>query len=521
MGGSVDAVEQGEPSPPSRFGLRALTWLAVAIGVLASGVRLWSVVRGAGLKGVFGYDDGVYYTGADALIFGRMPYRDFVLLHPPGILLVLAPFAALGRVLRDSTGFAAARIFFMLLGGLNAALLTRIAGRLGLVAAAVAGLFYALWYPSMYAERTTLLEPLGTFGLLVALLLLLWGGRTSARREVLAGVALGLAAAVKIWGVVPLVLVAIWQLRATGWQASSRVAAGAALAITAVCLPFFLLAPDAMVNMVILAQTGRPVSQRSRWGRLAGITSLDVHVSGWPLLPLGLAVLAVAAVFLAAAVSVWRLASARIVAILLMATMLVLMTSPSYFGHYGEFVAAPLALTVAVAAQRLVVWGGGRHKGIRAATMTAVVAPLALLIIAAATTTFGRPAPWGNRTRVEAIGGCLVADVPTALIELDVLSSDLRRSCPIWVDVTGLTYLRDSKHLPGGGPADRLQNAAWQHDLIAYLTSGSAAVMLRPPSDELSPANLRILNALPQLITAHTYRIYGRDPSAAPPKVEG
>ncbi|MDQ1483510.1 MAG: hypothetical protein QOF35_1586, partial [Actinomycetota bacterium] len=93
----------------SARGPSALTWLTVAIAILAFGWRLWSVLRGGGLNAIQGYDDGVYYTGADALVSGRMPYRDFVLLHPPGILLVLAPFAALGHLLSDPTGFALAR----------------------------------------------------------------------------------------------------------------------------------------------------------------------------------------------------------------------------------------------------------------------------------------------------------------------------------------------------------------------------------------------------------------------------
>lgn len=517
----MDAMHD-QVSGPARSprGPSALAWLTVAIAALAFMARLWPILRGAGLDGILGYDDGVYYTGADSLVFGRVPYRDFVLLHPPGILLVLAPFAALGQVLTDSTGFAVARTFFMLLGALNAALLTRIAGRLGLVAAAVAGLFYAVWYPSMYAARTTLLEPLGTTWLLVALLILLWARRTSARGEVLAGVALGLATAVKIWGFVPALIVVVWQLQVTGWRASSRVAAGAALAVVAVCLPFFLLAPEPMIRMVVLAQIGRPASDRSRLFRLARISSLDVHLAGWGHGSLALAVGAASGLVLAAAVCTWRRPSSRIVVILLLATGLLLMASPSYFGHYGEFVAAPLALTVAVAAQRLVDWGARGQRAIRAVTITAVVAPLAALVVAASTITFGRAVSWPDRDMVRAIPGCVFADVPTALIELDVLSSDLERSCPVRVDVSGLIYLRDAQRRPDGQPVNRLDNLAWQRDLIRYLTSGSATVLLRQPSDELSPANLRRLKELPLVAKTRNYRIYSHHTRGVSPRFD-
>src|SRR4051794_34211857 len=109
--------------------------LVVAVALLAAAVRLAAVVAGGGLRGLMGYDDGVYFAGADAMVSGRVPYRDFVLLPPPGILLALAPFAELGRLTSDSTGLAAARLAFIAVGALNAALVVRIASRFGVLAA--------------------------------------------------------------------------------------------------------------------------------------------------------------------------------------------------------------------------------------------------------------------------------------------------------------------------------------------------------------------------------------------------
>src|SRR4051794_2103677 len=156
-----------------------LVVLTACVAVLALTVRLVTVLRGTGLDGVLGYDDGVYYTGAAALVAGRAPYADFTLLHPPVVLLVLSPFAALGRLTSDHLGLAAARLAFMTLGAADAAMVTvlgartlRPAVRQCLPAAAAGGVFYALWYSSVYATRTDLLEGIGTACLLVALLLL-------------------------------------------------------------------------------------------------------------------------------------------------------------------------------------------------------------------------------------------------------------------------------------------------------------------------------------------------------------
>ncbi len=113
-----------------------LHWIwAIGIAAIAFAVRLVPVVRGGGLFGLGNYDDGVYYAGATGLVHGLLPYRDFLLLHPPGSLLLLSPFAAAAQVTSDSYGFAAARIAWMLLGAANTLLIWRILRSIGLVAA--------------------------------------------------------------------------------------------------------------------------------------------------------------------------------------------------------------------------------------------------------------------------------------------------------------------------------------------------------------------------------------------------
>ena len=187
---------------------------AMVVAVVALVARLAPVVRGGGLTGVLAYDDGVYYSASDSLLSGRVPYRDYLLLHPPGITLALAPFAALGRLVGDSEGMATARVAFMLVGALSAVLVWRIASRVSPRAGLMAGLFYALWQPAAYAERTTLLEPLVNLGLLGSLALL--GPGAGRRRIIAAGVVLGLAVAVKAWAVLPFLVIALWLLRRAG-----------------------------------------------------------------------------------------------------------------------------------------------------------------------------------------------------------------------------------------------------------------------------------------------------------------
>ncbi len=111
---------------------RALPALTAVVVLVALASRQ-TLVAEAGLDGLHAYDDGVYYAGAAALVAGRVPYGDFLFLHPPGILVALSPFAALGALTSDVVGLAAARVAFWILGAVNAALLTRLAARYGLV----------------------------------------------------------------------------------------------------------------------------------------------------------------------------------------------------------------------------------------------------------------------------------------------------------------------------------------------------------------------------------------------------
>ena len=164
-------IPRAQPLDQDRPVSRAWLW-AVAVAVAAFLFRLVPVLRGGGLFGFGNYDDGVYYASATGFIHGLLPYRDFLLLHPPAITLLLAPFAAVAQLTSDSYGFAAARVAWMLLGAANAVLIWKILRPIGLIAAAFGGFGYAVFYPAIYSDNSTLLESPATTALLIAILLL-------------------------------------------------------------------------------------------------------------------------------------------------------------------------------------------------------------------------------------------------------------------------------------------------------------------------------------------------------------
>jgi alpha-1,2-mannosyltransferase len=494
---------------------RAGSWsvlVTVAVAVVAFAARIGLVLRGGGFHALSGYDQGVYYAAADAFVHGRRPYDGFLLLHPPGVMLFLSPFAALGSVTHDSTGMAVARFAVILLGSLNAVLVARIALRFGLVAAIAGGLFYALWTPVVVLENQTKLEPFGNTCLLLALFGLLRqrGQPVSARTEVLAGSALGAGAGVKIWGVLPLVVVLGWQLLDRGWRSACKVAAGAAAAVTAICLPFFLMAPDTMFRMVVTDQLGRPPMHISLAARLYGLSSVDIWMSyshRSVIMAAAIGALAVTALLLA-----WRERSARVVVVLLLAQTGLLLLAPSYFPAYAGFVVPAAALTLGFASARVAVGLARRGRVLRIAGAGAlsgavVVAGAALVPIKVAT----GPPFFGPQLGVLASRErCVLSDTPIALIEMNVLSRDLSNGCKVRVDVTGYTYEGEL----GLGRNDQLlarkKNAAWQRQVLGYLTSGSAVLIARRKGTGLSRASLRAIARWPVLASIDGYTLFAR-----------
>jgi alpha-1,2-mannosyltransferase len=486
--------------------------LTVAAAVLALAARCWVVLNGEGLHALVGYDPGVYYGAADALVHGLIPYRDVLLLHPPGILLMLSPFAALGSVTSDPTGMAAARLAVILLGTLNAVLVTRIALRFSAVAAVTGGAFYALWPPVVVQETQTGLQPVSNTCLLLALLLLIrQGDRVTPRAQVLAGVAAGASAGVKIWGLLPLLILLGWQRLGTGWRAAARVAAGAGAALAAICLPFFLLAPGDMFRMVVVDQLARPRLRSVPAARVYHLSSVQLWLPDARTLPAAVAVAAIGVAALVALLLAWFEPQARVVAVLLVAQTALLLAGPSYFPAYAAFVVPAAALTLAVACARVASWLARRGRRPRIAGTGALAAAGVGLAAILVQVQVGpqRPFPGSQLGAAVASQRCVLSDTPMALILMNVLSRDLRNGCAVRLDVTGYSYEGRIALGPDGRLLERRQNPAWQREVLGYLTSGDAVILARPDTG-LSSASRRAITRWPVAARVDGYTVYRR-----------
>jgi alpha-1,2-mannosyltransferase len=495
--------------------------LAVFVVALAMRVGMVAFSRG-GPWGSFGYDGSVYYSAADALSFGRLPYRDFVLLHPPAVMLALTPFAAFGRVFGDHVGYVVANTAFEVLGAVNAALVVVIARRLQLArpAAVLGGMFYAVWSGIVGAEYGIRLEPLGSFAFLCALLALSAGviraHRTGARRnDLLAGAALAVALSTKIWWIVPALVVVAWQGMTRPPRRVGMLCAGLVASAVAINGVFFVAAPGLMWHRVVLDQLDRPRSTITTMQRLEQLSSLYFALQGAGR-GMAFVVLAFVAMLVAVAcVAAWRVTQARVLVVVLIAQLIVLLVGPSYFTFYAAYAGAAEALVLAAATHQGL--GGRGRRAFRSAAAVIVVA--AGLITASKVIYAGYGvARFPGATRLATAvrpSRCLMADSPMALIELDALSRDLAHGCANWVDVTGRTYNVDRP--TDGKRVSRARNARWQVDLRRYLLSGNAVILVRTRSGTgPSAATLRIIAGHHVIATAGGYTVYRTSDAVLP-----
>ena len=324
-------------------------WQLAAVGLLAALLRLALLWHSGGWHSAIEYDDGVHYESSSLLLRGVLPYRDYTFLQPPGITWLLLPSAAVGRVLGDATGLVLARLATIGAAAAATMMLGRfVARRTSVHRGVLAAAIYAVAAPALIAGRTAMLEPWLDACLLVAYERL--SRRTlSSRDTAVGGVALGLAVTVKAWGLVAAVVLLAWlAVRRPRIDARSfgRILAGAAAAVTAVCLPFFVFAPGHMISDVITAQLGRPADGTAdtfvRWAQFLAIKPVFAH----PYAPAALATIAVVGCAMGA---LRRGPVAWLMLAQLLAGVLMFALSPPYFYHYGDYLIVPFAVVVAFA----------------------------------------------------------------------------------------------------------------------------------------------------------------------------
>jgi hypothetical protein len=220
------------------------------------------------------YDDGVWFGTAVRLAHGILPYRSFVDDQPPGVPVLMLPFALWSRSVGTRTAFAVARLVVPLVETAGVLALGWMVRHRGMLTTAIACGVMAVYPLCLIDQRTVMLEPFcATFCLLgLAAVFRQDGMSARTRRLALAGACFGLAGACKAFALLPFVVVVAALLVSPARRRLVPFLAGTAASFAAVCGPFLVLAPGAFLHDVVVTQFARTgVSEPSRYDRLASL----------------------------------------------------------------------------------------------------------------------------------------------------------------------------------------------------------------------------------------------------------
>jgi hypothetical protein len=482
----------------------------------------------SGFLGVAEYDDGPYFGSAVRLVHGSMPYRQFVLVQPPGITLLMSPAALLSYWTGTGWGLAIGRILTVLAGTAGVALAGLLVRHRGLLAVLVTCGITAVYSDAVAAAHTVLVEPWLVLFCLAGAVAVFDRDRITASTKRLAwgGVLFGFAGAVEAWAIVPVIVLAALCLPKL--KRAAIYAGGVAAGFLVPVLPFALAAPTQFYHSLITAQVGYR-AHAVRVGLLYRLRNMIgfPYAVDWPKAALVLAVLGlVIFVIVAQAAAVaathrppptldWF---ATVSAVLIVAMFL---WPPQFHYHFTQFLAPFMALALALPAARLlygdqpgdgvaVSWPrtsgpkAARRLGLAIAGVTAVALAVVTLfqfrfesrvlrVIGPIPAAIGRLIP---------PGACVLTDQVSVTLAANRFEST-DPHCPQMVDTLGTTLALSYGLKPRTGAArvpavnalwsDAFRNAQyviltpfdarripWNTELEAYLTSHFTQVYISP-----------------------------------------
>jgi len=426
--------------------------LAIAgITVLALAIRVYyQYTRPGFLLSVTEYDDGPYFGSAIRLVHGSLPYRDFVLVQPPGITLLMSPLGLLSKLTGTASAMAAARVLTAVASTAGVAVVGLLVRHRGLLTVVIACGISAVYPDTVAAAHTVLVEPWLALFCLLGALAVFDGDRLTAstRRLAWGGVAFGFGGAVEAWAIVPVLVVLVLCLPQI--RRAVTFAAGVAAGFLIPVLPFALIAPAKFYQSLITAQIGARahairIPLFTRLDHMAGV--FDLNLPDAALLLVTLAI--VAFVVLAYTVS-WHRTSqppARLdwfAAATAALTAALFLWPPQFHYHFAAFLAPFLALTVALAAGRLLAAAqqgspsaAGRMGRWSAGAAVAVLAVMTVIQFHAETivpTVLG-PVP-AAIDRIIPPGACVLTDQVSVTINANRFVS-ASPGCPQLVDTLG------------------------------------------------------------------------------------
>jgi hypothetical protein len=448
-------------------------------------LRLYQLSRPGALLGVTQYDDGVLFGNAVRLAGGVIPYRDFVMVQPPGSLLLMAPVALLAKATGTAWGLALARILTACADTACIVLLGLLVRHRGRLAIAIACGIYTVYPGALEASSTFLLEPWLNLFCLGAALLLFDGDRFAMNwRLAASGFLFGFAVAIKLWAAVPLLVAGLLLagLVPAGLVPMGRarrlglLAAGALTGLAVPVLPFLFLAPGQLISQVITSQFLRSTLPHPLAPRLADMAGLSL-LPGLPKTT-GIIILLAIVAYLVAGYLVMSVVTRRPppaldrYALASLAAVVVMFLLPSeYYSHYAAFAGpfAALALALPAGLHRQAESRNEPGQMIRLVTLAVSGVAVATLIATAgirqATAEPQLLEPPGTVAAIDRLipaGSCVITNNPALTIVANRFVA-ARPGCPPIVDTYGtLLTMTGGRPQTATIPTMRAAELTWQ-----------------------------------------------------------
>jgi alpha-1,2-mannosyltransferase len=484
---SADGSQDGAAAP--RQGrpdwVTPVNVVIIACTLVALGLRLYyQYTRPGWLVGVTEYDDGPYFGSAVRLVHGSMPYRDFVIVQPPGITLLMSPVGLLTYWTGTAWGLAIGRILTVLAGTAAVALAGLLVRHRGVLAVLITCGVMAVYSDAVAAAHTVLVEPWLVLFCVIGLVAVFDGDRLTASTKRLAwgGAAFGFAGAVEAWAIVPVLILAAFLLPQL--RRALVFAGGVAAGFLIPALPFAIAAPSQFYRSLITAQIG----YRAHAARIGILLRLK-NIIGFPYTlswSKGLVLLAVLVIL--AFVLVTQVAAALVTrqpqpvldwfaTVATIVVVLMFLWPPQFHYHFCAFLAPFLALTLALPVSRLLAGlpdGTASPAAKHQLGLAALgVAGLILVVLAGLQARFesGVPKVIGPiPARIDAIipsGACVVTDQVSVTLAANRFVSNVP-GCPQMIDSLGTVLALSNGLKPTTGAGDVPKVAAFWNQTFSH-----------------------------------------------------
>jgi hypothetical protein len=557
MATTASGTSSGGTAAPRSWGTPAVRAAIIGTGLTGLALRAWILIW-PGLMSVTQYDDGPYFGSAVRLVHGVLPYRGYAFVQPPGITELMSPAALESYLGGTAWALVLGRILTVLAGTAAVVLAGLLVRHRGVLAVLLTGGIIAIYPPAAASARTVLLEPWLVLFCLAGALAVFDGDRLTSRTRRLAwgGVAFGFGGAIKVWAIVPVLVILVLCLPQV--RRAAVFAGGVAAGFVIPVLPFVIASPARFYDDVVVAQLARIGTRVPSWKRFNSMMGTPKFLTSTTVVALAITVVLFVIVAQIAASRVTRRPPAPLdwFAVVSAALIVVIFLWPPYYAsHYSAFFGPFLALSLALPVARLAAGLADRRRPAAAqaaADLTAAdpatsgqpaqapaagpAAPgrtvarpatgrlaraglilLAVAVLAGAAAQAAPPTPWTARFDVPTVtlrliprGSCVLTDSAAYLLIANRFTSDVP-GCSQMVDGLGTDLALGGGRRPGSG-AGRVPavSAAWHQAF-----SAAGWVLLTPKATlriPWNPALLAYFHSHFRLVRhMNTYNLYARD----------